>query len=106
MTDRLPPKLAADLTGAALDSVMQWWSTLSQSQCDAVRHLLASPDCTLHATAPDSPAPKAAVDLFTDDWEDNWEHNWESDWREYLTEHPEVRLVTLDFMSYTIRHGQ
>ena len=106
MTDGLPPELAANLTGAALDSVAKWWLTLSQPQCDAVRQLLASPDCALHATAPDDPSVNAAVDLFADDWESHWEDNWESDWREYLTEHPDVRLVTLDFMCYTIRYGQ
>lgn len=71
-----------------------------------MRHVLAKPEVRLLATDSDDPESLSAVDLFADDWETNWADNWETDWREYLTEHPEVRLVTIDNLTYTIRYGQ
>ena len=104
--NNLPNELTQNLSDTEVAAVSVWWSSLSQTQRSAVQHLLAMPDCTLYASDPDDPIASSAVDFFADDWESNWKDNWESDWREYLTEHADVRLVTLEFLCYTIRYGQ
>ncbi len=100
-----PSQLLDELDASQRDLVMNWWNALSSTQRDALKTLADSPECSIFAMQADDPEATSAVDLFSDDWESTWEQDWESDWREYLTEHPDVRAVTLDFMCLMVRYG-
>lgn len=104
MIEQPPAELTAGLSDAERSSVAKWWGRLLPHQRQAVQLVLADPECTLQFSDPRVLQPSAAAEFFDDDWETNWADNWETDWREYLTEHPDVRLVTLEFISCVIRH--